>query len=238
MPARPVARRLEWTDPEALFLGGPAREEHAFWLDAGPDATSGWSWLGVGDPAPAWPRDLVISAPGAQAADRAVPGGFAGGWVGWLGYDGGARRAGAPAATDTAAPGEVALAVRRLVAFDHASRECWLIAPEGDHEGPAGAAAEVARWRAAAGERGAAAAAAAEAEAQTEVALETKDASENGESGAPTAPAARAISRHTPAEYADLIARCREAIRRGDAYQLCLTTRFEVEASDAPIDPV
>ena len=34
------------------------------------------------------------------------------------------------AATDTAAPGEVALAVRRLVAFDHASRECWLIAPE------------------------------------------------------------------------------------------------------------
>ena len=238
MPARPVARRLEWTDPEALFLGGPAREEHAFWLDAGPDATSGWSWLGVGDPAPAWPRDLVISVPDAQTAGDVVPGGFAGGWVGWLGYDGGAGRAGAPAATDTAAPGEVALAVRRLVAFDHASRECWLIAPEGDHDGPAGAAAEVARWRAAAGERGAAAAAAAEAEAQTEVALETKDASENGESGAPTAPAARAISRHTPAEYADLIARCREAIRRGDAYQLCLTTRFEVEASDAPIDPV
>ena len=224
MPARPVARRLEWTDPEALFLGGPAREEHAFWLDAGPDATSGWSWLGVGDPAPAWPRDLVISAQDAQTAGDVVPGGFAGGWVGWLGYDEGARRAGAPATTDTAAPGEVALAVRRLVAFDHASRECWLIAPEGDHEGPAGAAAEVARWRAAEGERGAGA----EAEAQTEAHLASKN----------RGPAARAISRHTPAEYADLIARCREAIRRGDAYQLCLTTRFEVEASDAPIDPV
>ena len=228
MPARPVARRLEWTDPEALFLGGPAGEEHAFWLDAGPDATSGWSWLGVGDPAPAWPRDLVISAPDAQTAGDVVPGGFAGGWVGWLGYDEGARRAGAPAATDDAAPGEVALAVRRLVAFDHAARQSWLIAPEGDHEGPAGAAAEVARWRAAAGERGAAAAAAAEAEAQTEAHLASRN----------RGPAARAISRHTPAEYADLIARCREAIRRGDAYQLCLTTRFEVEASDAPIDPV
>lgn len=224
MPARPVARRLEWTDPEALFLGGPAGEEHAFWLDAGPDATSGWSWLGVGDPAPAWPRDLVISAPDAQTAGDVVPGGFAGGWVGWLGYDEGARRAGAPAATDDAAPGEVALAVRRLVAFDHAARQSWLIAPEGDHEGPAGAAAEVARWRAAEGERGAGA----EAEAQTEAHLASKN----------RGPAARVIARHTPAEYADLIARCREAIRRGDAYQLCLTTRFEVEASDAPIDPV
>ncbi len=37
-----------------------------------------------------------------------------------------------------------------------------------------------------------------------------------------------ASARHTPDEYAALIGRCREAIRAGDAYQLCLTTRFEV----------
>ena len=52
---------------------------------------------------------------------------------------------------------------------------------------------------------------------------------------APRAVASRARSRHTPAEYAALIARCRDAIRAGDAYQLCLTTRFEV---DGDVDPI
>ena len=45
-----------------------------------------------------------------------------------------------------------------------------------------------------------------------------------------------ARSRHAPAEYAALIERCRDAIREGDAYQLCLTTRFEVEASVDPVE--
>lgn len=42
----------------------------------------------------------------------------------------------------------------------------------------------------------------------------------------PTAPAVSA--RHTPAEYATLIEECRQLIRAGIAYQLCLTTRFTV----------
>ncbi len=37
-----------------------------------------------------------------------------------------------------------------------------------------------------------------------------------------------ASARVTPERYAELIAACREAIREGDAYQLCLTTRFTV----------
>lgn len=45
-------------------------------------------------------------------------------------------------------------------------------------------------------------------------------------------------ARHTPEQYAALIDDCRAAIRAGDAYQLCLTTRFEVTASSAPLDPV
>jgi len=49
------------------------------------------------------------------------------------------------------------------------------------------------------------------------------------------APPAPVSARHTPEEYAELIERCRGAIRDGDAYQLCLTTRFEIEAS---VDPV
>ena len=39
-----------------------------------------------------------------------------------------------------------------------------------------------------------------------------------------------AVARHEPAAYAALIERCRDAIREGDAYQLCLTTRFAVDA--------
>ena len=38
-----------------------------------------------------------------------------------------------------------------------------------------------------------------------------------------------AVARHAPGEYAALIERCRDAIREGDAYQLCLTTRFSVD---------
>ncbi len=37
-----------------------------------------------------------------------------------------------------------------------------------------------------------------------------------------------ALARHAPDEYAALIERCRELIRAGVAYQLCLTTRFTV----------
>ena len=53
----------------------------------------------------------------------------------------------------------------------------------------------------------------------------------------PAAASTAAAGRHDPETYAALIERCRDAIREGDAYQLCLTTRFEVPASgDAPLD--
>lgn len=42
-------------------------------------------------------------------------------------------------------------------------------------------------------------------------------------------PVAPARVRVTPAAHADAVAQCREAILAGDAYQLCLTTRFTVD---------
>ncbi|MDQ1128662.1 anthranilate synthase component I family protein [Microbacterium sp. SORGH_AS_0888] len=42
------------------------------------------------------------------------------------------------------------------------------------------------------------------------------------------------VARVSPAEYAARIERCRAAIGRGDAYQLCLTTRFEVDGEFEP----
>ena len=206
MTSRPAAQRIDWVDPEVMFLGGPAREPRAFWLDAGPRAASGWSWLGVGDPAMIAPRSLALAAAGAT-----VPGGLAGGWVGWLGYDDGAGRAGAPSVADSGAPGEAGLSVRRLIAFDHGTGEAWVIAPQDEL---ADAVAQASRWRAL------------------------------GEATRATASATASIgtctanARHTPHEYAGMIERCRQAIRAGDAYQLCLTTRFEVATGEEPLDPV
>lgn len=210
--ATPVALRLDWIDPEALFLAGPARSPHGFWLDAGPDASEGWSWLGVGEPVASFPNALALARADHAATD--VPGGFAGGWVGWSGYDEAAQRAGAPAFVDAAAPDTAALLVRWFVAMDHRARVAWLITPDDER---ADAATELERWHASARRAG------------------------PSRTRAADAPTSAAIARHTPQQYAALIEQCRAAIRAGDAYQLCLTTRFSVEASAAnaaSIDPV
>ncbi len=193
----PLSTRLlpEGIDPEILFLGGPARADHGFWLDAGPTATAGWSFLGEGVPdAPDWEGVTHAPAPAGR-------GPFPGGWVGWLDYDGGAAAAGAPA---TGGDGARWLRVDRFVAIDHVTGEAWACAPERDLDG---FAAEVLTW----------------AQIRTP---------------RPAVPAAAATARATPTRYAALIDDCRAAIRAGDAYQLCLTTRFDVTASDGPLDPV
>ncbi|WJL95685.1 aminodeoxychorismate synthase component I [Microbacterium sp. ET2] len=52
----------------------------------------------------------------------------------------------------------------------------------------------------------------------------------------PSSRPASAVARHNADEYAALIERCRAHIREGDAYQLCLTTRFTV--AGPPVDPL
>src|SRR6187200_3705856 len=56
-----------------------------------------------------------------------------GGWVGWLGYEDAAARAGAPVSVEDAeAPAERWLRVESYVAFDHARRRVWAVAPAAD----------------------------------------------------------------------------------------------------------
>ncbi|PKI93334.1 aminodeoxychorismate synthase, component I [Actinomycetales bacterium SN12] len=50
----------------------------------------------------------------------------------------------------------------------------------------------------------------------------------------PASASQTAASRHTAAEYTALVESCRQAIQRGDAYQLCLTTRFTAARPDDP----
>nr|WP_274635617.1 aminodeoxychorismate synthase component I [Microbacterium bovistercoris] len=182
-------QRAPWRDPAETFLALAARHPHVFWLDAGAAADAGWSWVGWGEPEDA----AAVRAARAVRAGETEGSPFRGGWVGWVGYEPGAAAAGAPAADeDPAVPAELWLAVRGLVAFDHATGRMSI----GGDIDPAASAPPAPSL---------------------------------------TAPPRRARARHTPHEYAALIERCRDAIRAGSAYQLCLTTRFEVEDE---IDPV
>lgn len=139
-------------------------------------------------------------------ADRTLPP-FSGGWVGWLDYESGAAAAGAPVRGNGRVDetGGAWLRATHVVAFDHAARRVWALSADG--ELPAWAE-EVSAARDRVGDV---------------LAPQTTD-------GAPRI----AEGRHDPHEYAALIERCRDLIRAGTAYQLCLTTRFTVTgAQDA-----
>ncbi|MFS0715000.1 anthranilate synthase component I family protein [Microbacterium sp. 2P01SA-2] len=206
MPETTSFRCLDgWIDPAKLV--GDLPGEHVFWLDAGVDAVSGWSWIGSGEPACA-PDPVVDGSLGAARPRAGDVGPFVGGWVGWAGYDGAAARAGAPAERDAAEPDALWLRVDRFVAFDHTTRRVWVAAPD---DAMVEFAAQVDAWCTAASSRA------------DEVIAGTRDLASE--------------ARVTPERYAALVEDCRDAIRRGDAYQLCLTTRFSVRDA-GQIDPL
>ncbi|MBU4464208.1 MAG: anthranilate synthase component I family protein [Actinobacteria bacterium] len=206
LPHAPAA----WVDPARVFAGVSAQHPDVFWLDAGPGASDGWSWIGAGDPATDDEVRATICAPVNAGVER-VAGRFEGGWVGWLGYEPAARRAGAPAhADEPEVPGAMWLRTTLLIGFDHEARRVWVSAADS-----VALANDVVQWDAA-GQHAA-----------------NPDAA--NPDAAPEQPRRVAHQRHSPEEYAALIERCRGAIREGDAYQLCLTTRFSVPG---PVDAI
>jgi len=202
MPDSLIAVRLTgWRDPASVFASIAAESPDCFWLDAGPGTAAGWSWVGSGavEDRPECVRAVSLTQASAPRADEAGP--FRGGWIGWLGYEDAAARTGAPTSvSDPAVPLERWLRVERFVAFDHASRRAWAVAP-----------------------------------AERAETFAEQVGAVSGEFAAPPAATVEAMARHEPAVYAAMIERCRDAIREGDAYQLCLTTRFSVEGR---IDPI
>ncbi|MFF1879045.1 aminodeoxychorismate synthase component I [Leifsonia sp. NPDC058230] len=210
-----------WVDSADLFVALFGGSPNAVWLDAGAGATTGRSYLASGDllatSSLADGSVVLQSAAGAGVFDGtmldflrddlaargrvpAEPGGpeFALGWIGWLGYETGAAANGVPVAA-TEAPDAAMLFVDRAVVIDHDLHTIELIALD---------AGDVAGW------------------------VATMRAAVIGASGAAAALAdqhalgdepQRASWRHSDEEYLALIADCQDAIRRGDAYQLCLT---------------
>jgi para-aminobenzoate synthetase component I len=202
MPDSLTALQLDgWRDPASVFAAIEAQSEKCFWLDAGPHAQTGWSWGGIGVVESDRERVRAVSLTSTPDDSAWEAGRFRGGWVGWIGYENAAARAGAPSGTpEPGIPDETWLRVDRFIAFDHGGRRVWAVAPA-DHVD--GLASRIL---------------ASDAQLPTSEPL-----------------AVTAVARHEPHVYGSMIERCRDAIRDGDAYQLCLTTRFSVRA---PVDPV
>ena len=59
---------------------------------------------------------------------------------------------------------------------------------------------------------------------------------QSGEPAASTPGTPTVRWRHDPEHYAHLIAECQAAIARGDAYQLCLTNRVDVDVRPDPAE--
>lgn len=230
--AERVPRRIrsltlpEWRDPEAVFLALAADAETVAWLDGGDDAREGRSVIAVAAAgAPVVIADDAVD-PHRVYAELAAPigdldaqadfdpsGRAAVGWHGWFGYEFGARTLGVPAAP-TDVPIAAFFLADRVVVFEHASREVRLEWIEDD------AAASSARdW--------------VDATRALLAGLPAEREAASGTSGAATSAVTR--WRHDADEYRRMIGECRAAIVRGDAYQLCLTNRVELDVRPDPV---
>ncbi len=207
-----------WIDPAAAFSALIAAEPRAVWLDGNGVGTS---YLGVGTRlATASVADGTVTVDGVtstgsildvvrSAAGKGAPGdpgGFRGGWVGWLGYELRGQTMGVAVRHPSERPDAALLWVDRFVAFDHAERRVRLLVVGDAWDSDASA------WRDATLDRLAAA-----------VVPETPEPDESTATWATT-----------DAEYLGMVERCQRAIRDGEAYQLCLTTEAVVPVHPDP----
>lgn len=231
---------------EAMFSG----EELAFWLDAGIHAGTGFSYLGAASPVrPSWlltGEGLVRMLGGermpvagtledvlrswlperlAAVGRKDVSAGPCPlGWVGWFGYEYGARRLGVAAASSRY-PDAVMLAADRVIEIDHAGQSALWFFDDADGRAWAAEAEELLRSLPEASEQDGG------ARTGSTSRNEHRPPAELPEAQHPPEP----LWRHSDDDYLQMIAECQRSIRAGDAYQLCLTN--EVQAS-TPADPL
>lgn len=227
MIPRPTIRRLSrWIDPETAYLRYFSGSPRSFWLDSGPQATSGFSYLGDGTdllradvsqgsvgwstPAgnePAMTGAGVFDALRAElvgARESPPAGEFAPGLVGWLGYEVGASTSGTPAHRSRY-PDAAFLRPRRMLVFDHAARVVTAVGSD-------------------------------QTEGSSWLDEEPRPPDQADQRTVPDAGPHTARWRHPAPVYADLIAQAQAEIRRGNAYQLCLTNEILVDGAFDPLE--
>jgi anthranilate synthase component 1 len=207
----PVGR---WVDPAVAFTTLFADESDVVWLDSGPEATSGRSYVAAGSRVvtSATVEGSVLNFLRAELAENhiAATDGFALGWVGWIGYESRFETMASPRTQRSDLPEAAFLYVDRAVEFDHVTGKVTLLAVGESWD----AAAE---WR-------------------DETTRALMLAQEFGPPGAAAPPPnLTAHWRDTDDEYLAMIRECKAAIARGDAYQLCLTTLARVDVAADPV---
>lgn len=249
MPRRRVRSRPlpAWCDPELAFRATYLDASHVVWLDGGADASVGVSIMAPGHGGselvtadatagtatrrrpPTGPgttdtdsvfealddrlrEELLASAPSADPRTDADHGVL--GWYGWFGYELGAQLDGV-ATSPAETPDAAFMFVDRAIVFDHAARSVRLVWIEDE-----GRSDETDAWA-----------------EQLATTIERARGTSVPPFSAPVHSAAHPPVvrwRHDPARYAELIAECQAAIVRGDAYQLCLTNRIDVDVHPDP----
>ncbi|GAA3584680.1 hypothetical protein GCM10022198_04950 [Klugiella xanthotipulae] len=236
-----------WIDPEQLYAAFYGDNPYSFWLDTGGNASAGVSYLGEGERL-LWSDSEGVVRLGTVSADATgegaagirdallLPGTFLAelatrvpapveasgsaenpsfdlGWVGWIGYEEGVAELGLPTQPELSAiPASALLEVGVVVACDHASRQITLVARD-----------EVKRdaWLRRYGDL------------YTRMVNGDEQMAVSRILPVPTASPLPSW-RHSDSDYRALITTCQEQIRRGNAYQLCLTNRVTVGLSPPP----
>ncbi|MFM7014242.1 MAG: aminodeoxychorismate synthase component I [Actinomycetota bacterium] len=195
-----------WVNPSDAFIALHRKDEFAFWLDRSTNKSESLSVIGsagsiirAGDEALQLVRQELADWQGLEC-DSDIPFSFRPGLVGYLGYElGSSQREGNH-------PKAQFMKVDRAMVFDHQNRQMYFI-------GVFEAKADFDTWYQA---------------ALLRLALI------GGELAAfkVNTPRAEIFSirpRHSDQEYLELIARAREHIAKGDAYQICLTNQIAIE---------
>ncbi len=203
-----------WIDPATAFVAVHGDSTNVVWLDSGPSATTGASYLAAAARSVTEFDGSVFDFLRTSIAENAVePGtGFQLGWVGWLGYELRFETLRQERVRASRYPDAAFLFIDRAIQFDHATHSVTLLALATDW-------VEAAEWR-----------------DRTLDELTALAATPPVASPPPPPVAARATARwrYSDSQYLSMVEACQAAITEGEAYQLCLTTEAAVDVSPDP----
>ena len=211
-----------WVDPALAYIAVIGEQDDAAWLDSGPDADSGMSYIALAAEVttqfdlPVWEwlaaqaATVVGDAPTATESSESP--GFRLGWIGWCGYEVLGETMGLAVPADSRHPDASWMRVDRAIAFDHGRREVWLIALGSAWAG------DLLAWR-----------------RSVVRLLDNASGLQSRHDSDPAPSAATALWAHTDERYLEMIGQCQASIVEGDAYQLCLTTQARVPLHPDPV---
>ncbi|MEO7005786.1 MAG: aminodeoxychorismate synthase component I [Terrimesophilobacter sp.] len=217
-----------WIDPEIVFAALYSDDTNCFWLDSGIGASHGKSYLGSSSRTfvPGENESVLeflraeLNGDSEHGPSAPTATGFRLGWVGWLGYERRAETMGVAVSRHGTRPDVALLYADRVVVFDHQAGTVALMTFADEGRG------EFSRWR-----------------ERTVAALDALGSAGTHACPAPLCATESAGGRDTAtvrwaysdSEYLAMIESCQEAIRRGDAYQLCLTNEAHVDVRPDPL---